>query len=126
VLAVDRNGRAPLCYCVVADRLVFGSTPTRSARFRGQREIDRRAIYAYVYFHMVPGPSHPRGPPPPPARILSVWRNVAWKPAPTGRCATSKREAADAGAEADFLAALRTGVRETAQGGRGRGVLERG
>jgi asparagine synthase (glutamine-hydrolysing) len=57
VLAIDRMGIRPLCYCVVADQLVFGSTLDAISAFPGSAaEIDRQAIYDYVYFHMVPGP----------------------------------------------------------------------
>ena len=57
ILAIDRMGARPLCYGVVAGRLVFGSTLDAISAFPGSAvEIDRQAIYDYVYFHMVPGP----------------------------------------------------------------------
>ena len=57
VLATDRMGTYPLCYTVSGDRLVFGSRLEAIAAFPGMvPEIDRQAIYDYVYFHMVPGP----------------------------------------------------------------------
>jgi asparagine synthase (glutamine-hydrolysing) len=57
LLAIDRMGTRPLCYCVAAGTLVFGSTLDAIIAFPGiTSDIDRQAIYDYVYFHMVPGP----------------------------------------------------------------------
>jgi len=57
VLAVDRMGVHPLCYSVAGDTLVFGSTLDAISGFPGIRpEVDRQAIFDYVYFHMVPAP----------------------------------------------------------------------
>ena len=57
VLAIDRMGTRPLCYCVVSGTLVFGSTLDAISAFpRSTAETNRQAIYDYVYFHMVPGP----------------------------------------------------------------------
>lgn len=57
VLAIDRMGTRPLCYSVAGDKLVFGSTLDAIGAFpRISPEINRQAIYDYVYFHMVPGP----------------------------------------------------------------------
>lgn len=57
VLAIDRMGTRPLCYCVAAGTLVFGSTLDAISAFPANTpEINRQAIYDYVYFHMVPGP----------------------------------------------------------------------
>jgi asparagine synthase (glutamine-hydrolysing) len=57
VLAVDRMGTRPLCYRVAAGTLVFGSTLDAISAFPEiTPEINRQAIYEYVYFHMVPGP----------------------------------------------------------------------
>jgi asparagine synthase (glutamine-hydrolysing) len=57
VLAIDRMGVRPLCYTIIADRLVFGSTLDSISAFPGgTAELNRQAIYDYVYFHMVPGP----------------------------------------------------------------------
>ena len=58
MLAIDRMGTHPLCYCVVAGKLVFGSRLDAISAFPGSAaEINRQAIYDYVYFHMVPGPT---------------------------------------------------------------------
>jgi asparagine synthase (glutamine-hydrolysing) len=57
VLAADRMGTYPLCYTVSGNRLVFGSRLEAIGEFPGiEPEIDRQAIYDYIYFHMVPGP----------------------------------------------------------------------
>src|SRR5712691_8946496 len=57
VLAIDRMGTRPLCYCVAAGTLVFGSTLDAISAFPAiTPEINRQAIYDYVYFHVVPGP----------------------------------------------------------------------
>ena len=57
VLAIDRMGTCPLCYSVAGDTLVFGSTLDAISAFPANTpEINRQAIYDYVYFHMVPGP----------------------------------------------------------------------
>jgi asparagine synthase (glutamine-hydrolysing) len=57
VLAIDRMGIRPLCYSVAGDKLVFGSTlDAIRALPEISPEVDRQAMYDYVYFHMVPGP----------------------------------------------------------------------
>jgi len=57
VLATDRMGTRPLCYGVAAGTLVFGSRLDAISAFPAiTPEINRQAIYDYVYFHMVPGP----------------------------------------------------------------------
>ncbi len=57
VLAIDRMGTHPLCYSVAGDLLVFGSTLDAISAFPGfSPEVERQAIYDYVYFHMVPAP----------------------------------------------------------------------
>lgn len=57
MLAIDRMGTRPLSYCVAAGALVFGSTLDAISSFpENAPEINRQAIYDYVYFHMVPGP----------------------------------------------------------------------
>src|SRR3974377_1031636 len=56
LLAIDHMGIHPLCYRVCAGTLVVGSTLEAIRAFPGSTtEIDRQAIYDYVYFHMVPG-----------------------------------------------------------------------
>lgn len=57
VLAIDRMGTHPLCYSVTGNQIVFGSTLEAINAFPGiSFEVDRQAIYDYVYFHMVPAP----------------------------------------------------------------------
>ena len=57
VLAIDRMGTRPLCYNVAGDKLVFGSTLDAISAFPANTpEVNRQAIYDYIYFHMVPGP----------------------------------------------------------------------
>src|SRR5215471_10484025 len=76
MLAVDRMGTQPICYCLVDGCLVFGSTLDAISAFPGSAtEINPQAIYDYVHFHMVPGPEtiyagrH---------RLLPGWR-LAWR-----------------------------------------------
>ena len=54
-LAIDRSGICPLAYTVKDNILVFGSTLGAINRLV-KPELNRQAIYDYVYFHMVPGP----------------------------------------------------------------------
>ena len=57
VIAVDRIGTRSLVYVPVGDALVFASTLDALDAFPGvTREVDRQAIYDYVYFHMIPAP----------------------------------------------------------------------
>src|SRR5262245_6461010 len=57
MLATDRMGARPICYSLVAGKLVFGSTLDSISAFPGTlARIDRQAIYDYIYFHMVPAP----------------------------------------------------------------------
>ena len=57
VLAIDRMGSRPLYFAGAGDTLLFGSTLDAINGFPQIRpDIDRQAIYDYVYFHMVPGP----------------------------------------------------------------------
>jgi asparagine synthase (glutamine-hydrolysing) len=57
LLAIDRMGTRPLYYAVAGSTLVFGSTLDAIMAFPGiASDVDRQAIYDYVYFHMVPGP----------------------------------------------------------------------
>jgi asparagine synthase (glutamine-hydrolysing) len=57
LLAIDRMGTHPLCYGMAADALVFGSTLDAIRAFPAiTPEVNRQAIYDYIYFHMVPGP----------------------------------------------------------------------
>jgi asparagine synthase (glutamine-hydrolysing) len=120
VLAIDRMGTRPLCYCVVADRLVFGSTLDAISAFPGSTaEINRQAIYDYVYFHMVPGPHtiHAGR-----RRLLPgsclIWRNGELETRPYWEMRyveNEKRPMPEL--KKDFLAALREGVRKAAQDG---------
>jgi len=120
MLAIDRMGIRPLCYCVVADRLVFGSTLDAIRAFPGSGAgIDRQAIYDYVYFHMVPGPHtiHAGRHRLLPGSLL-IWRNGELETRPYWEMRyveNEKRPMPDL--KRDFLAALREGVRETAQDG---------
>ena len=57
-LAVDRSGICPLIYSVSGETLVFGSTLDAINRHPCIKpELNRQAIYNYVYFHMIPGPA---------------------------------------------------------------------
>ena len=115
VLAIDRMGTRPLCYSVAGDKLVFGSTLDAISAFPANTpEINRQAIYDYVYFHMVPGP-----------RTIHVGRHrllpgtfLLWR---NGKAETraywemrfvenERRPLPEL--KKDFLAALREGVRE--------------
>ena len=56
-LAIDRSGICPLAYTVKDNVLVFGSTlKAINSNPIVRPELNRQAIYDYVYFHMVPGP----------------------------------------------------------------------
>jgi asparagine synthase (glutamine-hydrolysing) len=120
VLAIDRMGTHPLCYGVVADSLVFGSTLDAISAFPGSTvEINRQAIFDYVYFHMVPGPHtiHAGRHRLLPGSLL-VWRNGKLE---TRRywemryVENAKRPMTEL--KKDFLAVLREGVREAARDG---------
>jgi len=120
VLAIDRMGTRPLCYCTAAGTLVFGSTLDAISAFAANTpEINRQAIYDYVYFHMVPGPQtiyadrH---------RLLPgtflLWRN--------GKAETrtywemrfvENQQRPLPELKKDFLAVLREGVRDATQDG---------
>ncbi|HKQ25277.1 MAG TPA: asparagine synthase-related protein [Burkholderiales bacterium] len=120
MLAIDRMGTCPLCYCEVAGTLVFGSTLDAISAFPAVTpEINRQAIYDYVYFHMVPGPQtiyagrH---------RLLPgnflLWRNGKaeirsyWEM----RFVENERRPLPE-LKGDFLAVLREGVRDATQDG---------
>ena len=120
ILAIDRMGARPLCYGVVADRLVFGSTLDAISAFPGiAAEINRQAIYDYVYFHMVPGPRtiHAGFHRLLPGSFLT-WRNGELETRPYWEMRyveNEKRPAPEL--KRDFLAVLREGVREAARDG---------
>jgi asparagine synthase (glutamine-hydrolysing) len=120
VLAIDRMGTRPLCYCVVAGTLVFGSTLDAISAFPGSAaEINRQAIYDYVYFHTVPGPHtiHAGRHRLLPGSCL-IWRNGELGISPYWEMRyveNEKRPMQEL--KKDFLAVLRGGVREAAQGG---------
>lgn len=120
MLAIDRMGTRPLSYCVAAGALVFGSTLDAISSFpENTPEINRQAIYDYVYFHMVPGP-----------RTIHAGRHrllpgsfLLWK---NGKAETraywemrfienEKQPLPEL--KKDFLDVLREGVREAAQDG---------
>ena len=120
ILAIDRMGTRPLCYSVVADRLVFGSTLDAISAFPGSAaEIDRQAIYDYVYFHMVPGPRtiHAGRHRLLPGSFL-IWRNgeLETRPYWEMRYVENEKRPIPERKE-DFLAVLREGVREAARDG---------
>jgi asparagine synthase (glutamine-hydrolysing) len=57
LLAIDRMGIYRLCYTVIEDTLVFGSTATSVAAHPAiTSSIDPQAVFDYVYFHMIPSP----------------------------------------------------------------------
>jgi asparagine synthase (glutamine-hydrolysing) len=120
VLAIDRMGTRPLCYCVVAGTLVFGSTLDAISAFPGSTaEVNRQAIYDYVYFHMVPGPRtiHTGRHRLLPGSLL-IWRNGKLETRPYWEMLyveDEKRPMPEL--KKDFLAVLREGVREAAQDG---------
>jgi asparagine synthase (glutamine-hydrolysing) len=119
-LAIDRMGSFPLCYRVVAGKLVFGSTLDAISAFPGSAaEASPQALYDYVYFHMVPAPHTIQAGS---RRLLPgsllTWRNGElqthpyWKP----RFVEDERRPFPELKEA-FLSALRAGVREAARDG---------
>jgi asparagine synthase (glutamine-hydrolysing) len=120
VLAVDRMGTRPLCYRVAAGTLVFGSTLDAISAFPEiTPEINRQAIYEYVYFHMVPGPytvhagCH---------RLLPgsflLWSNGKAETRPYWEMRFVENERRPLPElKKDFLDVLRGGVREAAQDG---------
>jgi asparagine synthase (glutamine-hydrolysing) len=120
VLAIDRIGTRPLSYSVVAGALVFGSTLDAISAFPGSTaQIDPQAIYDYVYFHMVPGPRtiHANRHRLLPGSLL-IWRNGELETRPYWEMRyleNEKRPMPEL--KRDFLAVLREGVREAAQGG---------
>src|SRR6266850_1786050 len=120
VLAIDRMGSHPLCYGVVAGTLVFGSTLDAISAFPANTpEINRQAIYDYVYFHMVPGPDtiHAGRHRLLPGSLL-LWRNrtVEIRSYWEMRFVENERRPFPE-LKKDFLDLLREGVREAAQGG---------
>jgi len=118
VLAIDRMGTRPLCYCVVSGALVFGSTLDAISAFPGSApEINRQAIYDYVYFHMVPGPHtvHAGRHRLLPGSLL-IWRNGRLETRPYWEMRyveNEKRPVQEL--KKEFLAVMREGVREAAQ-----------
>ncbi|MBY0577520.1 MAG: asparagine synthase C-terminal domain-containing protein [Burkholderiales bacterium] len=57
LLAVDRSGIGTMSYAVAGGSLVFGASLDSINRHPAIKpEINRQAIYDYVYFHMIPGP----------------------------------------------------------------------
>jgi asparagine synthase (glutamine-hydrolysing) len=120
MLAIDRMGTRPLCYCVAAGTFVFGSTLDAISAFPANTpEINRQAIYDYVYFHMVPGPHtiHAGRHRLLPGSFL-LWRNGKaetrsyWE---TRFVEHERRPLPEL--KQDFMAALREGVRDATQDG---------
>jgi asparagine synthase (glutamine-hydrolysing) len=57
LFAVDRFATYPLYWVVRGKALGFATTPEQTARLAGHAlEADWQAIFAYVYFHMIPAP----------------------------------------------------------------------
>ncbi|MGH8728536.1 MAG: asparagine synthetase B family protein [Burkholderiales bacterium] len=57
LLATDRMGIHPLIYTCVGNALVFGSSLNAiNSHPLVTSDLNRQAIYNYLYFHMVPGP----------------------------------------------------------------------
>jgi asparagine synthase (glutamine-hydrolysing) len=57
LLAVDRSGIHPMHYQHTPQGLLFGTSGAAlQAHPRAERELDRQAIYNYLYFHMIPAP----------------------------------------------------------------------
>lgn len=58
LVAIDRMGIQPLCYCRTASgRIVFGSTTDMVRRHPDvAAEIDPQSLFDYIYFHFVPSP----------------------------------------------------------------------
>ena len=119
MLATDRMGTHPLCYCINAGVLVFGSTLDAIGAFPAiSPEINRQALFDYVYFHMVPGPvtihigQHRL-----PSGSFLLWRNGKVET----RCYWEMRFIEDerrpfSELKKDFLAVLREGVRDAVRG----------
>lgn len=58
LLAVDRTGTESLCFAHASGGILFASTTDALAAHPSVgRNVDSQALYDYVYFHMVPGPS---------------------------------------------------------------------
>ncbi len=118
VLAIDRMGTRPLCYCIAAGTLVFGSTLDAISAFQATMPaINSQAIYDYVYCHMVPGPGtiHAGRQRLLPGTYLR-WRNgkVETRTYWEMRFVEEERRPFPELKE-DFLAALREGVREASR-----------
>jgi asparagine synthase (glutamine-hydrolysing) len=116
VLAIDRMGTRPLCYSVVAGKLVFGSTLDAISAYPGSTAgVDRQAIYDYVYFHMVPAPRtiHEGRHRLLPGWALS-WRGGEPQPQPYWEMRyVENEERPMSELKQAFLSSLRSGVRET-------------
>ena len=118
LLAIDRMGMHPLCYALAGERLVFGSTLDAIRAFPSiGNQLNRQAIYDYVYFHMVPGPQtihtgcHRLSP-----GSLLLWRNGKVE----SRCYWEMRYVENerrplTQLKEGLLAVLREGVREAAR-----------
>jgi asparagine synthase (glutamine-hydrolysing) len=120
MLATDRMGTRPLCYGLVAGKLVFGSTLDAMSAFPGSASgVDRQAVYDYVYFHMVPAPRTIRRDC---HRLLPgsmlIWRggelrvHAYWEMRYVEDQASSMPDLKEA-----FLASLRLGMREASRDG---------
>lgn len=121
MLAIDRMGTRPLCFGLVAGTLVFGSRLDVISAFSALTpEIDRQAIYDYVYFHMVPGPRtilagvHRMLP-----GTFLLWRNGKAESRPYWEMRFVENERRPfPDLKKDFLDVLREGVRDAAHDGK--------
>jgi asparagine synthase (glutamine-hydrolysing) len=120
MLAIDRMGTRPLCYGVVGDAFVFGSTLDSISAFQATApSLNAQAVYDYVYFHMVPAPDtiHAGRHRLLPGAFLH-WRNGKIETRPYWEMRFVEEETRPfPELKQDFLAALREGVREAARDG---------
>lgn len=120
VLAIDRMGTHPLCYCFAAGALVFGSKLDAISQYPANTATtNRQAIFDYVHFHMVPGPQtiHDGRHRLLPGSYL-LWRNGKAEVCPYWEMRFIENELRpQPELRNEFLAVLREGVREAAQGG---------
>jgi asparagine synthase (glutamine-hydrolysing) len=120
MLAIDRTGTRPLCYCVVGGKLVFGSTLDAISPFPGSAAgVNRQSIYDYVHFHMVPAPRtvHEGRHRLLPGSLLT-WRGKELQTRPYWEMRYLEKEKRPMPELKEaFLASLRKGVREASQDG---------
>ncbi|TFW30673.1 asparagine synthetase B family protein [Massilia horti] len=117
LLAVDRMGEVPLAWRLAGETLVFGSSNDAIHRHPATpARLDPQGIYNYVYFHMVPSPGTVYRD----VRRLLPGEYLLYKngEVQTGSYWRMRYEEHNARPfpelKEQFLAALRTGVREAA------------